>query len=366
MGADGWAQRSRLSWLKLGDKNKKYFHSKASQQRRRNFIQGVQNSRGVWVDRIEDVAEVAVQYFENLFSSGTCDRVEDCLNAVKHRLSSDMLNILSEEFSADEVKTVLFQIGPTKAPGLNGMNALFYQKFWHIVGTNITNAVLDFLNTGVMLLELNYNHTVLIPKVKSPEKMSNFSLISLCNVMYKIISKMLANRLKLILPQLISPYQSAFVPGRLITDNVLMAYETLHAMHGRKKGKKGDIALKLDISKANDRVEWSFLKGMMFKMGFPQWWIDQIMCCVTTSSFSVHINGKAYGNFKPTRGLRQRDPLSLYLFLLCAEAFASLLAKEDELGRLHGVSICQLAPSISHLLFADDSLVFCQAKQEEV
>ena len=93
------------------------------------------------------------------------------------------------------------------------MNALFHQKFWHIVGTDITNVVLDFLNTGVMLPELNYTHIVLIPKVKSPEKMSDFKPISLCNVIYKIISKMLANRLKLILPQLISPYQSAFVPG---------------------------------------------------------------------------------------------------------------------------------------------------------
>ena len=148
------------------------------------------------------------------------------------------------------------------------MNALFHQKFWHIVGTDITNTVLDFLNTGVMLPELNYTHIVLIPKVKSPEKMSDFKPISLCNVIYKIISKMLANRLKLILPQLISPYQSAFVPGRLITDNVLVAYETLHAMHGQKKGKKGAIALKLDISKAYDRVEWPFLKGMMFKLGF--------------------------------------------------------------------------------------------------
>ena len=90
------------------------------------------------------------------------------------------------------------------------------------------------------------------------------------------------------------------------------------------------------------------------------------MGCVTTSSFSICLNGKAYGNFKPTRGLRQGDPLSPYLFFICAEAFTSLLAREEELGRLHGVSICQSAPSISHLLFADDSLVFCQAKQEEV
>ena len=135
------------------------------------------------------------------------------------------------------------------------MNALFYQKFWHIVGNEVTNAVLDFLHSGNMESDINYTHIVLIPKVNKPEKMANFRPISLCNVIYKIMSKVLANRLKLILPQIISPSQSAFVPGHLITDNVLVAYETLHAMHIRKKGKKGALALKLDVSKVYDRVE---------------------------------------------------------------------------------------------------------------
>ena len=106
-----------------------------------------------------------------------------------------------------------------------------------------------------MVSSLNHTNIVLIPKVKQPEKMSDFRPISLCNVMYKIISKILANRLKYILLSVISPTQSAFVPGKLITDNVLLAYETLHAMHTRKKGKKGSLALKLDIRKAYDRME---------------------------------------------------------------------------------------------------------------
>ena len=143
-------------------------------------------------------------------------------------------------------------MGPTKAPGPDSMNALFYQKYWHIVGDDVTAAVLDFLNSGIMLNEINYSHIVLIPNVKSPEKISDFRPISLCNVIYKIISKVMANRLKQILPQLIAPSQSAFVPGRLITNNVLVAYETLQAMHCRRTGKKGSLAIKLDISKAYD------------------------------------------------------------------------------------------------------------------
>ena len=156
--------------------------------------------------------------------------------------------MLSSEYSAEEVRTTLFQM----APGPDGMNALFYQKYWHVVGNDVIVAVLDFLNSGIMIPDINYTHIILIPKVKSLERISDFRPISLCNVIYKIISKAMANRLKQILPQLIAPFQSAFVPGRLIIDNILVAYETLHAMHYRRTGKKGSLAMKLDISKAYD------------------------------------------------------------------------------------------------------------------
>ena len=212
-----------------------------------------------------------------------------------------MRDILSSDYSAGEIKAVLFQIGPTKASRLDGMNGLFYQKYWHIVGDDVIAAILDFLNYGNMIPEINYTHIVLIPKVKSPEKISDFRPISLCNVIYKIISKVMANRLKLTLPKLIAPTQSAFVPGRLINDNVLVAYETLHTMHCKKTGKKGSLALKLDINKAYDHVEWDFLKGIMVRLGFPNLWTERVICCVSTPSFSVCINGKAYGKIMPSK-----------------------------------------------------------------
>ena len=121
------------------------------------------------------------------------------------KVTADMVETLSREFSAEEIKAALFQMGPTKALGPDGMNALFYQKFWHIVGNDVIAAVLDFLNFGIMLPKISYSHIVLIPKIKSLERITNYRPITLCNVIYKIISKVLANRLKLILPKLISP-----------------------------------------------------------------------------------------------------------------------------------------------------------------
>ena len=201
-----------------------------------------------------------------------------------------------------------------KAPGPDAMNALFFQKYWHIVGNNVIDAMLDFLESGHMVPRINSTNIVLISKVKSPEKMSNFRPISLCNVIYKIISKVLANRLIQILPQIISSTQSAFVPGRLITDNVLLSYETLHTMHSRKKGNTGSFALKLDVSKAYDWVEWAFLCGIMTKLRFPRHWIKLVMACVSSPSFSILINGKPFGNITPSRVLYQGNPLSPYFY----------------------------------------------------
>ena len=172
-----------------------------------------------------------------MFTAGTCDRLEECLNVVQQKVTDDMKEIMTSDYGVDEIKAALFQMGPTKALGPDGMNALFYQKFWNIVGDDVVVAVLDILNSGNMDPDVNYTHIIIIPKIKSPEKMSNFKPIILCNVIYKIISKVLANKLKQILPYLISLTQNAFVPGRLITDNILVAYECLHAMHGHKKGK---------------------------------------------------------------------------------------------------------------------------------
>ena len=145
----------------------------------------------------------------------------------------------------------------------------------------------------------------------------------------------------------------------LITDNVLVAFEIIHHINQKRTKKVGEMTIKLDMSKAYDRVEWSCLEKIMLKMGFHATWVDILMRCVRSVSYSIKINGRPIGHITPTRGLRQRDPLSPYLFLICVEGLFAMLKKFVVDGQMKGVAFCSRVLEISHLFFADDSLIFC-------
>ena len=181
----------------------------------------------------------------------------------------------------------------------------------------------------------------------------------------RFFSKVLANKLKKILPHIITKHQSAFTKDRLISDNILIAFESLHSMQNHKSSKEGSMAINLDMSKAYDRVEWPFLECVMKKFRFNERWITLMMLCVSTVSYSILINGAPHGFIRPTRGIRQGNPLSHFLFLLCMEGLHGLLTKLATRGDIHGFSLSRRSPPLTHLLFADNSLFFCRSNPEE-
>jgi ribonuclease HI/exonuclease III len=360
-----WRQRAKETWLAQGDKNSKYFHACASQRRRANKIVAITDEEGSLHSTAEAIDEAFLRYFQGVLTTSNPSGLEECTEVIPGVVTDTMNQELLQDVSMEEVCNALSQMAPLKAPGPDGFPAGFYQDNWAEVGREVHSVIVDFFKSAQLNSIVNKTFIALVPKKNNSCKVSDFRPISLCNVLYKILSKVMANRLKVILPNIISPNQSAFIPERLISDNVLAAYETLHTMHSRMYGRVGYMAVKLDMSKAYDRVEWVFLEKVMSRMGFDGRWIALIMECVSSVSYSILINGAPVGNFKPSRGIRQGDPLSPYLFILCAQVLSVHLHRAMDLGLLRGVPTSPKGMRINHLFFADDSLLFCKATIHE-
>jgi hypothetical protein len=221
----------------------------------------------------------------------------------EEKVTPAMNDGLCMDFTDEEIGDALFQIGPLKAPGVDGFPARFYQRNWGTIKEEVINAVKLFFVTGHMPDGVNDTAIVLIPKCDQPETLKDFRPISLCTVIYKAISKCMVNRLSPILGEIVSAKQSAFIPGRLITDNALVDFECLHFIEQNTNPYKTFCAYKLDLSKAYDRVDWEYLQKVMQRLGFSQRWVDWTMACVTLVRYQVKFNGNLLDSFSPSRGL---------------------------------------------------------------
>lgn len=361
-----WYQKSREKWVVHGDKNTSFFHTFAIIQRRRNRIDMLKDEEDRWVVDKAELEKLALEYYRRLYSLDDVDPVVDRLpkEGFARLSTTDHVN-LNKQFSVGEVEQVLRSMGKFKAPGPDGYQPIFYQTCWDVVGELVSKFALDFFETGQLPAKANDVIVVLIAKVLKPEKITQFRPISLCNVLFKIITKTMVGRLKGVISKLVGPAQSSFIPGRLSTDNIVVVQEAVHSMQ-RKKGRKGWMLLKLDLEKAYDRIRWDFLEDTLLAAGLSGDWVNWIMQCVSGPSMSLLWNGEKTESFTPLRGLRQGDPLSPYLFVLCMERLCHLIDNAVMEKKWKPISLSQGGPKLSHICFADDLILLAEASVAQI
>uniref|UniRef100_A0A803NMW7 Reverse transcriptase domain-containing protein n=1 Tax=Cannabis sativa TaxID=3483 RepID=A0A803NMW7_CANSA len=245
-----WRQKSREVWLRLGDRNSKFFHASTIIQRRRNQILSLKDHEG-----------------------NKCDD--------RRKMSSIIENYFS-------VRDTVFDLHPLKAPGPDGLSGCFFRKYWDIVGRNFCDVVIDFFRMGSMNLNLNSTFIYLIPNSKNPERIEQFRPISLCNFLYKVIAKILSNRLRPLMDVLVSPFQYAFILGRWIAESSILTQEIVHKIY-HKKGKGGLMAIKLDMHKPYDKMEWCFLHRVLLENIFNEKNCKMILECNLDSNKKASI-----------------------------------------------------------------------------
>ncbi|GJZ99827.1 putative RNA-directed DNA polymerase, eukaryota, reverse transcriptase zinc-binding domain protein [Tanacetum coccineum] len=272
-----------------------------------------------------------------------------------HQISPDQSDHLERPITRKEIKRSVWDCGGDRAPGPNGFTFKFFTTFWNLIEEDVYRFVYELFHTNRFPKGCNSSFIALIPKIPCAKFVSDFRPISLIRCQYKIIGKIIVNRLSILIESCVSPAQSAFIKGRNILDGPLILSEVLAWYQKRKKG---IIVFKVDFEKAFDSLRWDFLDLILEKFDFGLKWRSWIKGCLQNGRSSILVNGSPTDEFELFRGLRQGDPMSPFLFILAMEGLHSLMCKAETIGLFKGVSIGNNNLCISHLMYADDVIIF--------
>ncbi|GKA87002.1 RNA-directed DNA polymerase, eukaryota [Tanacetum coccineum] len=343
-------QKSKIKWAIEGDENSKFFHGIINKKRSQLSIRGV-FVEGTWCTDPSIVKEAFKNHFEVRFQQPCHDRLK--LNAPFHnRLSSDQVDELDRAVSRDEIRRAVWNCGENKSPGPDGYTFEFFRKYWSLVGADFCDAVDYFFKSGTFPRGCNSSFIALIPKVNDAKFVNDFRPISLIGCVYKVITKVLANRLATVISDLVSETQSAFVANRQILDGPFILNEMLNWC---KRKKKQAMFFKVDFAKAYDSVRWDYLLDILHAFGFGPNWCRWIRGTFTSSMASILVNGSPTSEFPFCCGLKQGDPLAPYLFILIMESLHISFSRVVDDGLFKGFQL-HGSVNISHLFYADDAM----------
>jgi len=359
-----WREKANVKWHLEGDRNTNFFHRTAKIKAKTNKITSIKDGEQLLSDP-EQIKTHITNHFMNLFCFSSVLQDDSLVDEVIPNLVTDPINtMLTMLPSLDEIHNAVFSLNKEGAPGPDGFGAVFFHSFWDIIKMDVKNAVLEFFTKSWMMPNFNANTLILIPKTPNADNISQYRPIALANFKYKIISKILADRIATIMPIIISLEQKGFIQGRQIKDCICLASEAINLLD--KKSYGGNLAFKVDIAKAFDTIEWPFLLKVMHAYGFSNLLCNWIKVILESASLSISINGSQNGYFNCKRGVQQGDPLSPLLFCTAEDVLSRSITKLVQEGKLELISSSRHHQLPSHILYADDVMIFCKGKLSSV
>jgi len=303
-----WYERAKVKSLLEGDANTRFFHLVANGKHRKQHIYRLEDDQGVVVgdDRLK---RHITNYYKSLFGSPEQSEIslmEDQILDIP-QVSPEENDILVANFTESEVREAIFQMEHNKAPGPDGFPAEFYQVFWGVIKDDLLPLFYEFHKEALDLFSLNFGIISLIPKTQNATTIQQYRPICVLNVSFKIFTKVGTNRLNKVAKSVVSPTQTAFMPGRNIMEGVVILHETIHELHTKKRS---GVIFKIDFEKAYDKVKWSFLQQTLRMKGFSPKWCRWVQNMVTGGSVGIKVNDDVGPFFQTRRGLRQGDPMS--------------------------------------------------------
>ncbi|XP_026399624.1 uncharacterized protein LOC113295510 [Papaver somniferum] len=356
-------QKTRTKWVKEGSANTSFFHTNLKIRQSINFISELEDSNGDIISDHKKIVETLVNHFEHKFQFQEAEEADSLLEVIPEVITEQDQQMLDAIPTSDEIKEVVFGMDPESSPDPDGFSSLLYRACWDIIQDDVLHAIQFCWKRRFIPKGLNSNFLVLLPKIEGAKSPNHFRPIGLSNVNFKIITKIINTRMGFLMIKLISPQQVAYIKGRSIQEQIILASKLVNEMRKKRRGR--NVALKLDVSQAYDLVNWNFLFQVLYKYGFSKSWCHWLQILFESAKFLVMINGGPHGFFSVSRGLRQGDPLSPTLFAIMEDVLSRFIHKMVEEGRIAPMVI-KKGVHPTHLFFAGDVFILCNGSKKSV